>query len=370
MNPIERALGILLVLTGGKRVSAAELARRFEVSLRTIYRDVERLLALGVPVEADRGAEGGYRLPPGYIQPPVALTRSETAALLVALALVRGLRATPLLADLDTAEKKLLAALPRAARDLLINGSRLVGIEALPPDIFHSQRPPAGGGNSQRAVDGFLEGLLGGRRVRFLHESASRGTEREHEVEPAGLLYDRDYWYLVGRSLEHGEVRLWRADRVSTITVTGFAYRPDPEFSVASLLGREWLNKAMRRWEAEGEGARIRITAQQAEVLGRDWFYRHAAIAPDGDGRLVMTLPDADRGTVFPLLRWLGPGAELLAPAALRNELGEQLAALAAVHAGEPRRESGPEPAAAAPGPGEPAKSAPSVPTASRARGG
>jgi len=341
MNPIERALGILLVLTGGKRVSAAELAQRFEVSLRTIYRDIDRLLALGVPVEADRGAEGGYRLPPGYIQPPVALTRRETAALLVALALVRGLKATPLVADLDTAEKKLLAALPKAARELLINGARLVGVEAPPPDVFHVQLPPAGPGDSSRAVDGFLEGLIAGRRVRFLHESATRRTPREHEVEPAGLLYDRDYWYLVGRSVEHDEVRLWRADRVSTIAVTGFAYRADPKFSVETLLGRAWLDQAMRRWEAEGERARVRITAAQAEVLGRDWYFRHAAVAADGNGGLVLTLPNADRGIVLPLVRWLGRGAELIDPAELRAELAAELAAQAGDHAadrGAPQR--------------------------------
>ena len=333
MNPIERALGILLVLTGGKRVSAVELAQRFGVSLRTIYRDVDRLLALGVPVEADRGAEGGYRLPPGYIQPPVALTRSETAALLVALALVRGLKATPLVADLDAAEKKLLAALPRAARQLLIDGARLIGVEAPPPDIFHAQRPPAGPANSQRAVDLFLDGLLTARRVRFVHESQTHNALREHEVEPAGLLYDRDYWYLVGRSLEHDEVRLWRADRVAEITVTGLAYRADPAFSVRDLLGRAWLDKAMRRWEAAGERAEIRITPAQAAVLKRDWYFRHAVIAPDASGGLVLTLPDAYAGTVLPLVRWLGPGAEVLAPPALRAAAAAELSALARAHA-------------------------------------
>lgn len=332
MNPIERAIGILLLLTGGKRVTATELARRFEVSLRTIYRDVDRLIALGIPVEADRGAEGGYRLAPGYIQPPIALTRSETAALLAALAVVRGLKATPLLADLDTAERKLLAALPRAARDILINGERLIGIEALPPDIFHAQLPPQRPGDSQKAVDCFLQGLLASRRVRFMHESPSRRMPREHEVEPRGLLFDRDHWYLVGRSLEFGDIRLWRADRVTEIAITGFAYRPDPEFTIKSLLGRVWLNQAMRRWEAQGEQAKIRITERQAEVLGRDWFFRHAAVTREADGSLIMTLPDAERSTALPLVRWLGPGAELLAPQWLRAELSEQLDALSRLH--------------------------------------
>jgi len=337
MNPIERALGILLYLTGGRRVPASDLARRFAVSLRTIYRDVDRLIALGIPVEADRGAEGGYRLAPDFIQPPVALTRNETAALLVALALVRGLRATPLVDALDTAERKLLTALPRMARDLLMDGTRLVGIEAHPPDIFHSRGRLISPVQSQVAVDAFMGGLIAGRRVRFTHKTPSRDAPREHEVEPAGLLYDRDYWYLVGRSLEADEIRLWRADRVLEITVTGMAYRPDPGFNVQSLLGRSWLDRAMRRWESEGARSRIRLTADQAEMLSRDWYFRHAAIAREADG-LVMTIPDTDPGLVLPLLRWLGPGAELIEPSALRRELAVQLGDLAAAHADGPAR--------------------------------
>ena len=92
MNPLERALAILLLLTRKRLLPASELAERFEVSVRTIYRDIDRLIALGIPIEAERGAEGGFRLSGDYLSPPIALNRVETTALLVALTLVRGLR--------------------------------------------------------------------------------------------------------------------------------------------------------------------------------------------------------------------------------------------------------------------------------------
>lgn len=331
MNAVERALGILLMLTGGRVVGATDLAARFEVSVRTVYRDVDRLLALGVPVESVRGAEGGYRLPAGYVQPAVALNRSETASLLVALALVRGLKATPLAAHLDTAERKLLASLPQAARTLLADGSRLVGVEAPPPDIFHRERVPSVAGDSQRAVDGFMDGLLAGRRVRFTHANPYRHTARAYEVEPQGILFDRDHWYLAGRLVDLDDDRLWRADRVTDMVVTGMAFRPDPAFTVQSLLGRSWLNRAMRRWETEGAPARIRLTAAAAETLRRDWYYHHAAFQADGD-RVIMTIPDTEPDILFPLIRWLGPDAELLEPDGLRPDLAADLAAMAARH--------------------------------------
>lgn len=332
MNPIDRALGILLMLTGGKLVTATELSRRFEVSLRTIYRDMDRLIALGIPVDAERGAEGGYRLAKDYIQPPVALTLDETASLLVALALVRGLKATPLSADLDTAERKLLAALPKAARGLLIEGGRIVGIEEAPADIFHEDRQTVAPANMQLAVDRFMQALLAGKRVRFDHENPYRGRVRPFEVEPYGILFDRGLWYLVGRSVDFDEVRIYRADRIIDIEIAGINFRAPKDFDIRAFLGRSWLASAMRRWERDGMTAEIRVTARQAEMLSSDWYYRHALYTSTSDGNVLVTLADATAATVLPLIRWLGPGAELLRPDELRASLARNLAEMAAVY--------------------------------------
>ncbi|MXN66702.1 WYL domain-containing protein [Stappia sp. GBMRC 2046] len=332
MNSIDRALAILLLLTGGKLVSATELSRRFEVSLRTIYRDIDRLLALGVPVEAARGAEGGYRLASGYIQPPVSLTRNETASLLVALTLVRGLKATPLSKDLEQAEKKLLASLPKQARDLLIEGARIVGIERMPADVFHPERQMAAAGDMQSAVDRFMEALLAGKRVRFRHENPYRERVREFEVEPYGILFDRDRWYVVGREVDEDEVRIFRTDRIIEIEVAGLNFRPPRDFDIRAFLDRSWLSSAMRRWEKESEITRIEVSAEQAETLTADWYYRHAAFTPAGEGRVLVSLPETRPEAVLPIVRWLGPGARLVAPEGMRKRLARELANMAAEH--------------------------------------
>jgi predicted DNA-binding transcriptional regulator YafY len=327
MNSIERALAILLLLSRRRLLSATELSRRFGVSVRTIYRDIDRLIALGIPVEAERGAEGGFRLAAEFLAPPIALNRVETTALLVALALVRGLKTTPLLPHLESAEAKLLAALPQAAREILARGARIVGIERAPDDIFHGERPADNPVDQHAAVDLFLEGILTQRRVDLTHRNLYKGTERVHEVEPHGLLWDRDRWYLVGRSVAAGELRMWRADRVTSVVVTGLGFRPMPDFDIRSLLNRQWLERAMRSWEQDGGGTRIRMRAEAAETLRRDWYYRHASFTPDGDG-VVMALSDTDPGTILPLVRWLGPGTEILAPQALRDKFCGELEAI------------------------------------------
>jgi predicted DNA-binding transcriptional regulator YafY len=345
MNPIERALGILLLLTGGKTVPATALAERFAVSVRTVYRDVDRLMMLGVPVEATRGAQGGFRLTPGYLQPPVALTRDETAALLVAMALARGIAATPLAPALDTAEKKLLTSLPPAARALLEDGGRLIGVEPPPPDIFHVERPVDTPTDVRGVVDGFLQALLTEKRVRFTHRTPYRGRpERVFEAEPRAILWDRDRWYLAGRltwasdgsaDREDRPLRLWRAHRIVALEVTGFGFRDDRSVDIRDLLGRGWLDDAMRRWEAEGPTAAIRLTAAQADLLGRDWYYRHGRYEDRPDGSVMLRLPTESAEELLPLMRWLGPGAELIEPADLRRRLADELAAMAAAHRGD-----------------------------------
>ncbi|MEP3046803.1 MAG: WYL domain-containing protein [Roseibium sp.] len=332
MNPIERALGILLLLTGGKLVPATVLAERFQVSLRTIYRDIDRLIALGIPVDAERGAEGGYRLAKDYLQPPVALTRNETAALLATMALGRNSRTVPLANDLSSAEKKLLATLPKSVHGLLNESEKLIGIEPIPADIFHSGTKAEPVDTWQEALDGFMTGILEAKRVRFEHFNPSRQTRKSHDVEPHGIMFDRDLWYLAGRCVDTDTMKVYRADRVQNFEISGLFFRPRKDFSIQNLLGGTWLSQAMRRWEQEEQISRIKVTARQAQKLSADWYYRHAVFTPLADDNILISIPSIAPKRILPLVRWLGPGAELLAPEDLRHELSQELASLAAIY--------------------------------------
>src|SRR5260370_28019709 len=139
MQRFDRILGILLFLRSKQLVSASELARHFEVSVRTIYRDLDTLSILGVPLYAERGRQGGVRLLQGYFLPPLMFTQSEAIALLLGLTLQRSLRAAPFPTEMGMAEKKLLAALPDTLRSLLTKAEKLVGFDQTTNDIFHPE---------------------------------------------------------------------------------------------------------------------------------------------------------------------------------------------------------------------------------------
>ncbi|HUZ84962.1 MAG TPA: YafY family protein [Gaiellales bacterium] len=337
----DRLLGILLWLRSGQAVSAIELARRFEVSVRTIYRDVDTLSALGVPVYAVRGRGGGFRLLEGYFLPAIAFTRDEAVSLVVGLTILRRLRTRPLGDALETAQAKLLAAMPAHLGAVLADAARIVGFEALPEDVFHpdlpasSAQPERDDARERAVIDVFLRAILDGTPVLLSYRAAYAREPRTVRAVPEGMFWDSDRWYLAGRLLDRDHrARLWRADRVVALHALPGPVPEVPPFDVRTLLGRAWLAAAMASW-AEESAVRLRLTTEQAGRLRRDWYYGHARFDARPDGGVTMTFGEDEPRAVLALLRWLGPGAELLEPAAWRGELRAELARMLADH-GDP----------------------------------
>jgi len=333
----DRILGILLFLRSGRPITASQLAAHFEVSTRTIHRDLKTLSAVGVPIYAERGRDGGFRLVEGYFLPPLMFSREEATALLLGLTLLRQLRARPFSAQLDTVKRKLLSALPRKESAALEDAEEVIGFETLPVDIFHQERPPhpqspaelgVGVEAESRTISIFLQAIFDRVPVLLQYRSPYHDKTTERVVVPLGLLWDRDRWYLVGRPDDRQDgTRLWRADRVVELSMParrGPITRQGEEFDVRTLMGRKWLQEAMDRWR-EGTPVIIRLTPPQAERLQRDWFYGHAHFAPGPDDTVVMSFGEDNREIVLELVRWLGPGAELLEPAEWRAGEREQL---------------------------------------------
>lgn len=341
MNRFDRALGILLRLRSGQTHSATALARRFGVTPRTIYRDIETLAAVGVPVYAENGRAGGFRLVEGYFLPPITFSVGEAVSLLTGLALLGRLRVRPFGADLAAAGDKLRAALPDQRRAALAGLANALAFEPLPHDSFHPEPgepppPPTDDSAEGQAITTFLQSILDQRPVELSYLRAGADTASRQALAPVGLLWDRDLWYLVGRRLDReGEApRLWRADRVQTIRALTQALPPAPAFELGSLLGRRWLTGAMAQW-ASTNPVTIRLTPAQAERLQRDWYYGHAQFEPEAAGAVIMTYGEVDKQLAFALVRWLGPGAELLTPTAWRAAFAADLRALLAPYAAE-----------------------------------
>lgn len=338
MKRFDRILGILLFLRGGQVISANDLARRFHVSARTVFRDLETLSQLGVPLYAERGREGGFRLVEGYFLPPVMFSRQEASVLLMGLLMMRHLRVTPFAAQFETAERKLLKAMPERLQNTLSHLKDIIGFEAIPADLFdHEMTEPVLASAKARTKEGvvvsaFLEALVEQKSVRLHYRSPYHHQAKDYHIQPRGLIWDRERWYLVGAYIARsGEIRLWRADRVLDLQADLVADLTAHDFQVGAWLGRAWLRSAMKTWREESPVI-IQLSQVQAERLKQDWYYGHAHFESAANGRVLMTFGEDNSRYVLALVRWLGPGAELIEPKAWRNLLRAELAEMSAAY--------------------------------------
>ncbi len=341
MTRFDRLFGILLQLRRGKTISATDLAEQFEVSPRTIYRDVDTLSVLGVPVYAERGREGGFRLLEGYFLPPIMFSRAEAISLVLALTLFRSLRSRPFDAELASAEARLLAAIPDSIRTVLAEAQTWIAFEQIPVDVFHAEvvEPDSPPPLDRTITDDeittrFLSSILEERAVRINYRSLGREHPRTYDVAPLGAFWDRGFWYLVGHKIDapavSESVRLWRTDRVQEISPARQASRMQG-FDIQTMMDRGWLATAMQVW-SESSPVHVRLTADQAIQLQQDWYYRHAAYEAQSDGFVEMIFGEDNPSYVLPLVRWLGAGAELIEPREWRDLLRGELAEMLAVY--------------------------------------
>lgn len=188
--------------------SARWLARRFEVSVRTIERDIAALQASGVPIWAESGRTGGYVVDRAHTLPPVNLTAAEAVAMAVALHRLAG---TPFAAAANAALRKLVAVMPAAD---VAEAHRLAG------------RVHLVGDGPATPVPRLVADALSAERVLRLRYADRNGAESVRDVEPVGYVGNARHWYLLGWCRLRGDLRTFRTDRITSVTALAEAVPP------------------------------------------------------------------------------------------------------------------------------------------------
>ncbi|MBV8761752.1 MAG: HTH domain-containing protein [Deltaproteobacteria bacterium] len=208
MRKKSRLFALAEVLRGRRTgITAAELAERFGVTLRTIYRDIEALQDAGMPIRADRGRGGGYALDKNYQLPPVNFTAREAALLIALSRLALEHRLMPFPKTVESAVDKVRAALSTSAqRELLalVRDLQLVGVPALPVP-----------GNVREAVE---QAWFEARTLRIVYEKKAWQLS-PRLVRIRNLVFDRQVTLLNCIDLETGHDRQFRLDKIKQATV-------------------------------------------------------------------------------------------------------------------------------------------------------
>lgn len=308
---LDRLLSIVVLLLGRDRMTAADLARRFEVTVRTIYRDLDAINVSGIPVVAYPGPGGGYCIDPSYTIDRRLLGFDDLRAIVSAL---KGVNAALDDRAIGSALEKIESLGPRERSREFLEDRVVI-------DLF-----PWGRREEERRLVKLFEPAIAERRlVAFSYSSYGREAERR-VVEPMTLVFKAYAWYLWAFCRLRGDYRIFKLSRIRGLETSlerfkrrPASYSPDaepPQPSQIDLL--------------------LRVDAARADQA-EEWFGGEALEREEGGGlRIRLRVPEGD--WVINTVLGFGPGIEILEPEPLRRALAETAAGISAANAQKDRR--------------------------------
>ncbi|MBN8482155.1 MAG: WYL domain-containing protein, partial [Xanthomonadales bacterium] len=314
-----RLLSLLMLLQSRQGMSAGALAQALEVSVRTIQRDIDALSAAGVPVFAERGRNGGFRLRPGWSTRLTGLTEAEVDALFLA-GLPGPATELGLAAAAASARLKVTAALPAEWRQRAEQVRACLHVD--PPDWHRVAEKPALLRDVARAIHSSTA-------VRIRYESWNATSVRE--IHPLGLVLKAGVWYLVASSPSRADPATYRLGSVLALEALSRRFRRPRRFDLA----RHW-SESTARFERERQAIAVEL---RASPRARRWMRNErvgfvdlpSATTADGWTGVRVAYESLDYA-VRQLLAF-GNEIEVLAPTAVRRRLAEVARDVHARHA-------------------------------------
>ncbi len=305
MNRIDRISAILIQLQSRRVVKAGDIADRFNISLRTVYRDVKTLEEAGIPLIGEAGV--GYSIMDGYRLPPVMFTREEATAFLTAEKLMEKLTDPQSDGHYKSAMYKIRSVLRMAEKDFLENIDGHI-------EVLKSRRLP-GAKLDLNPLQIILKGI-GDRTVLSIHYFAFHSQEKsERCIEPVGVFYQDSYWHLIAWCRLRLDYRDFRLDRISDISLTGERFRTQhPNLN-------EYISRSAK--ERNLQEVIIRVEKRVLPYINEQKYYNGFVSEREvGEMTEIRFLTEYLEGFV----RWLlmyGDMAEIVTPIELKEKVRE-----------------------------------------------
>jgi predicted DNA-binding transcriptional regulator YafY len=301
MNRIDRLFAILLTLQHKRRVRAQDLARQFEISKRTIYRDMSALNQMGIPIAALPGE--GFELVEGFYVPPLMFQEEEAIALLLGLRLLTQQAAGSLIRSAESSLAKIKVVLPEQVR---MRSEALTNIiEFITPTQKFDLDDP------QLLI--IQKAIQEKRVIHIRYHGYQKDEVTERDVEPYQLFYSDGIWYLEGYCRLRKDIREFRLSRIEKMVALNETF-------------------SKRRAGKTGEQKKISIKIGFAKSIARwvrerqHYGFQSEEVLPDG---VVMKYAVHDVSEITAWILGWGAAAEVLSPKELRNSLRETAQKLA-----------------------------------------
>jgi predicted DNA-binding transcriptional regulator YafY len=202
-NPTSRVLTVLELLQSRPAISGTELAARLEVDARTVRRYILKLQDIGIPIEATMGRYGGYRLRAGFKLPPLMFTNEEVLALMLGLAMARRANIDSIAPSVEGVSAKIERVLPKELRQQ---------VQAF--QATHTINLKVTGSHVQKNVIELISSATSRCQQVWIHYRKESGEESERVIDPYGIVYYNERWYVPAYCHRSKEIRTFRLDRV------------------------------------------------------------------------------------------------------------------------------------------------------------
>jgi predicted DNA-binding transcriptional regulator YafY len=319
MNRIDRLLAIVLELQRKRTLRAEDLAALFEVSTRTIYRDVQALLEIGVPVVSMTG--NGYSLAEGYFLPPLRFSTDEALILLLG---------SDFMAQNFDAQYRLAAQTARQKIEAILTDKLTYELDYLQKSIGFMNASPEMNSAEMRFLPIIRRAIV---EKRTVHLHYRRRGEINHEsdisqreVDPYGVKRHGEAWYLLGFCHLSGEIRNFRLSRIQHLSLLGKAFtRPESFDTTQRITSPESRNLTIR----------VFFDAEAADWLPETRSFYIVDEVPHEKGLLVTLKVRGEQDVLQWLLSW-GSHIQVLEPVSLRQRLVTEAQKVQQLYQGNP----------------------------------
>ncbi|AWW32669.1 YafY family transcriptional regulator [Echinicola strongylocentroti] len=271
MNRIDRLTAILTHLQTKRLVKAQQLADRFEISLRTVYRDVRALEEAGVPIIGEAGA--GYSLVEGYRLPPVMFTQDEAMSFVVAEKMVEKLTDRESAVHFKEAMYKIRAVLKNGEKAMYEQATSFIAVRKRPNSLQQSNRP--------KTVPTILSGVVKKIVLEMEYKAMGKESPSKREIEPMGIYYYFDQWYMIAFCRLRQAYRTFRIDRILKLNETGQCFE-DKHPSLQAYLKELENQKELTKIE-------IQVDKEVAPYLSGDKYDYGLVYESEQEDKVRMT---------------------------------------------------------------------------------
>lgn len=306
---IDRLVSIIMILLDKKRIGAQELAAKFEVSPRTIYRDIDSISMAGIPVYSVPGVGGGFEIMENYKIDRKVFSNADLSAILTGLSgfssMIRG-------DELANALAKVRSFIP---------AGRAKDIELKANQIYIDLSPWTGNRNIQAYLEIIKTALQESRLLSFEYAD-SHGTKTARTAEPYQLVLKNGHWYLQGYCLKRKDFRLFKLSRMSNPQLQEKSFTPrdyqKPQLDISDITASMQTTIKIRIHKS--------VTDRVLDYCTFEDF------TPDGDEHYIVRFPFIEKEYYYNILFSFGNKCECLEPPHIRTEMQRRIHDMAAIY--------------------------------------